>query len=426
MRKTLIVASSEFATLVRSKAFLISLALMPVLSFGSIQLVKLTRDTADTTTRKFAVIDGTGGIYPALAVAVAARNQDPTTTARFEIERVDPGERPLETVRLDLSDRIRRKELFAFVELPRGVLEPASGESIRYHSGSPSYQILPNWLRLRVTEIVVAHRFLQASVDPKLITQLMMPPKLNALGLVERSTDGTVKEAERVNELRTFAVPAAMLLLMYITVMSSAPQLLNGVIEEKMSRISEVLIGSVTPFQLMLGKLTGSVGVSLLLAAIYGTGGLAVAKYWGVADAVTLPMAGWFTLFLTIAVLIFGSLFIAIGAACTDLKDSQNMMTPVMVLIILPLVSWAGILRAPDSTTSLVLSLIPTATPFLMLLRIAIAPGPPLWQVLLAVVISTATTLAIVWAAGRIFRTGILMQGKSATLGEMVRWVRMG
>ena len=102
------------------------------------------------------------------------------------------------------------------------------------------------------------------------------------------------------------------------------------------------------------------------------------------------------------------------------------MMTPVMVFVMVPVFTWGAVLKAPDSTLSLALSLMPTATPFLMLLRIALQPGPPLWQILLSVVLTTATTVLAVWSAGRIFRTGILMQGKSATVGEMIRWVKAG
>jgi ABC-type Na+ efflux pump permease subunit len=156
------------------------------------------------------------------------------------------------------------------------------------------------------------------------------------------------------------------------------------------------------------------------------TGGMMMAQTYGYGDAVTPAMAGWFVLFLTMAVLIFGSIFIAVGAACNDLKDSQNMMTPALIFLMVPVFTWAAVLRAPDSSLSMALSLFPTATPFLMLLRIALQPGPPLWQVLLSVVLMGATTVFVVWAAGRIFRTGILMQGKSATVGEMIRWVRAG
>ncbi|MGH9330060.1 MAG: ABC transporter permease [Vicinamibacterales bacterium] len=90
-----------------------------------------------------------------------------------------------------------------------------------------------------------------------------------SLGLLERGDEGAIKEAAAVDRLRTFAIPAAFMIMMFLLVMSSSPQLLNSVIEEKMSRISEVLVASVTPFQLMMGKLLGSVGVSLVLAVIY-------------------------------------------------------------------------------------------------------------------------------------------------------------
>jgi ABC-2 type transport system permease protein len=175
-----------------------------------------------------------------------------------------------------------------------------------------------------------------------------------------------------------------------------------------------------------MGKLLACASVSILLAAIYIVGGLVMAGSYGYAGAITPAMMGWFMLYLFMAVLLFGAIFIAIGAACNDLKDSQNMMTPALIFLMVPVFTWAAVLRAPDSPLSMALSLFPTATPFLMLLRIALQPGPPLWQVLLSVVLMGATTVFVVWAAGRIFRTGILMQGKSATVGEMIRWVRAG
>jgi ABC-type Na+ efflux pump permease subunit len=223
---------------------------------------------------------------------------------------------------------------------------------------------------------------------------------------------------------RAYGIPVAVLAFMYITVMASAPQLLNSVIEEKMSRISEVLVGSITPFELMMGKLIGGAAASILLSVFYIAGGLAVAQYWGgYASAVTPAIIGWFLLFLILSLFIFGSLFVAIGAACNDLKDSQNMMTPVMLLVMVPVFTAGSVLRAPDGTLATVLSLVPTAAPFLMLLRISLQPGPPLWQIAVSVGLMACTALVVVWAAGKIFRTGLLMQGKSATFAEMLRWV---
>lgn len=428
MNKMLTVAASEFSTLVRTKAFAITLILMPVIMIASVVLTRAAKDATDTNTRRFAYIDQSGMLGPAIEAAAAARNATAGATGQppYEAVAVSADAASLEQVRIDLSERVRNKDLYAFVEFPPDILDPDAGAEIRYYSNSPSYIALPQWLRATVSAAAVTARFRTASIDPQLVERLTRPLPLSNLGLFERDASGGVQAATAVDQRRAQGVPISFLILMYLIVMSSAPQLLNTVIEEKMSRISEVLIGSVSPFQLMLGKLLGCVGVSLLLAAIYLAGGLAVAAYWGMADAVSPAMAGWFALFLTMAVLLFGAIFIAVGAACSDLKDSQSMMMPVMMLIMLPVFAFAFVLRAPDGTLALALSLFPTSAPFLMLMRIGIQPGPPLWQIVLSVVIMGIVTFATVWAAGRIFRTGILMQGKSPTVGEMIRWVRAG
>ena len=120
-----------------------------------------------------------------------------------------------------------------------------------------------------------------------------------------------------------------------------------------MSRISEVLIGSVSPFELMMGKLLAASAYRCCSPpstspAVYG-----VAAYWGMQDAITPTLAAWFLLFLTMAVLLFGSIFIAVGAACSDLKDSQSMMMPVMMLIMFPVFTFAFVMRAPDGNLAL-------------------------------------------------------------------------
>ena len=432
MRKTLIVAQSEFATLVRSKAFLISLILMPIVMAGSVMLVRATKDATDMKDRTFAFVDYTGAIGEPLKALAAMYNSGtpspmdailPRKGARFIPVEITPSG-SADQLRLDLSNRVRNQEFFAFVEVPAAILDPESKTSIRYYSDHPSYNQLPQWLRATVNAVVLNERFRRASVDRALVARLTRQAPIEELGLFNRGEDGGVEAAEQVNAARAYGVPVAILALMYITVMASAPQLLNSVIEEKMSRISEVLIGSVTPFQLMMGKLTGGAAASILLSVIYIAGGLIVVQYWGgYGTAVTPAILAWFLLYLTLALFIFGSLFVAIGAACNDLKDSQNMMTPVMLLVMVPMFTAGSVLRAPDGTMAMVLSLIPTAAPFLMLLRISLQPGPPVWQIIASVAMMTCTAMIVVWAAGKIFRTGLLMQGKSATIGEMMRWV---
>ena len=434
MRKTLIVAQTEFSTLVRSKAFLVGVLLMPVIVGLSYVLVRATKNATDGRDRVFAFVDYSGAIGEPFMGVAQLYNASAVGSGPPELERNGPRFIPVEVkangrtpdaVRLELSDRVRKGELFAFAEVPENILDPAGGARIRYYSDHPSYGALPQWLKLTVNAVVLNERFRQASVDRALVARLTKPAPIEELGLFQRRDDGSVRAAEEVDPARAYGIPVAILMLMYITIMSSAPQLLNSVIEEKMSRIIEVLIGSVTPFQLMLGKLIGGAAASILLAAIYMAGGLAVAQYWGgYASAITPAILAWFLLFLVMALFIFGAMFVAIGAACNDLKDSQNMMTPVMLLAMLPIFAAGTVLRAPDGTLATVLSLLPTAAPFLMMLRISLQPGPPAWQVVVSVAAMACTAVAVVWAGGKIFRTGVLMQGKSATIPEMLRWLR--
>jgi ABC-2 type transport system permease protein len=428
MQKIFTVASAEFFNVVKSKAFILTLILMPVIMGASVLLMRVSRNATDTNDRRFAYVDRSGVATPIIEAAAAARNVSARADGlpRYIPIAIETAGRSEEALRLELSDRVRDTELFAFVEIPSNIVDPDARAEIRYYSDHPSYQALPDWLMKTVNQAVLAERFRAASMSPAVVARLTKPATVSNLNLFERDSSGTIRAGEKVDPFRALGVPAVMMVLMFIVIMGGAPQLLNSVIEEKMSRISEVLIGSVAPFELMMGKLLACAGGSLVLSAIYLTGALVMANKYGYVGALTPAMAGWFVLFLLMGVLIFGSIFIAIGAACTDLKDSQNMMTPVMLFMMLPIFTWGAVLRAPDSTLAIALSLLPTAAPFLMLLRIALHPGPPMWQVLLSVTLTALATAGAVWAAGRIFRTGILMQGKSASVREMFRWVRVG
>ncbi len=431
MRKVLTIATSEFLTAVRAKGFWIGILFMPVLFGGALALQNAVDRQVDAKPRTIAVIDDTGALLPSLTEAVQAWNRGErdlgppqTLGPRFLVEAVTPDGRDRESVRLELSDRVRREELFAFAELPSGLLAPDTSERIRYYSAAPAYGELPNWLHRSVMKEVVSRRFADADVSPIVVARLIRPLAIEELGLPDRSRDGTVRAAQTVDKIRTIGVPVTFMFVLFIIVMTTTPQLLNSVLEEKMSRISEVLLGSVSPFQLMLGKLLASTSVSAVLTLVYLTGAAYAARRWGYLDVIDLRMLAWFVVFLLLAVSIYGSLFIAIGSACSDLKDAQNLMTPAMMLIMIPALMWPAVTRAPQSALSVGASLFPPATPFLMLLRLALEERPPTWQVALAVTLTLLTTIFIVWAAGRIVRTGLLMQGKGITFAELFRWVR--
>lgn len=430
MNRILIVAQSEFLTLVKTKAFLIGLLLMPIITAGAIGFQIYAQKHSDRDDHRFVVIDHTGVLYAPLASAANAFNaKNGDATARTgphftPVQAAANGD--LDQYRLDLSEEVKSKQLFGFVEIPADVVDPNVEKvpAIQYYTETPSYDRLPDWLQQTLNEEITRRRFDSAGVDEALVKKLSTRANVQTMGLVGKKADGSVAEAKEVDPIATFVAPFAVLFIMFLSVMSSAPQLLNAVIEEKMSRISEVLVASVSPFELLLGKLFGVTAVAVSLALVYFIGAGYYMIYSGRTELVQPALMGWFVLFLICCVLMFGSMFLAIGSACSDLKDAQSMMQPVMMLLMVGYIGSFAVLRAPDSSLALGLSFFPTSAPFIMMLRMAMQPTPPLWQPALALALTLLTTVGFVWAASRIFRVGVLMQGKGATFREMLRWIR--
>jgi ABC-2 type transport system permease protein len=429
MSRILVIARTEFLGLVRSKFFILGIVVMPLLVLGLVTFLGYIERRVDRADRRLAVVDGTGELGRAIAEAAAAHNVGAGSGARrsgphFLPELVDPGETPVDVLLLDLSDRVRRGELFAFVYIPAGVLQAAdTPDSIQYYSENTSYDRLSAWLGTVLNEQIRRERLERAGLDPEAVSALITRVPLASFALVERQPDGTVLAAREVDAIQQLGVPMFFLVVMFMAIMSNAQHLINATIEEKISKISEVLLGSVSAFQLLAGKLLGIAAVSFVLAFVYMAGGVYSLVQFGRPDLIDPMLMVWFVVFLLCASLLFGSLFQALSSACSDLKDAQHLLQPAMMVLIMAYLASFIVLRAPDSPTAVALSFVPLTSPFAMMLRLALPPGPPLWQLLLAVVLLIGVTTVAVWVAGRIFRVGLLMQGKPPTLPEIVRWI---
>ena len=421
MSKVWRVAKTEYLNLVRSKAFLVSVFLMPVFMGGAITVQTLLEDRVDLRDRRVAVVDATGRLLAGLEQAAGNRNEVEATKGgervkpRFVIEGASGDE-------VALASRVRNGDLFAYVLIGGGVLGPGPDAEVTYHTQNPTYEDLPRWLGNVINGEVRRIRFEDSGLDRTLVDRLSQPVPFKQYGLAEVTATGEVKK-ERVNELQTFLVPFVAMFLLFMLVMMAAPMLLNTVLEEKIQRISEILVSSVTPFELFLGKLLGNVLLSWTLFLVYVGGGLVVASHFDALHFVPFNLLAWFLYFQLLALLIFGSIFSAIGAACSEMRDAQSMMTPAMLLVMLPMFVWIVVLKSPDSPFAVAVSLFPPATPFLMLVRLAIPPGPALWEIALSVVLTAAFTLFCVWAAGKIFRIGVLAQGQAPSYRRLVQWI---
>ena len=439
MRKTLIVALREYIVSVRTKAFLIGLLMMPLMMGGSFIVGALMQGRVDTKDKKIAVADYTGRLFDGLDAAARQRNEvaiftgegtaRKQTLPRFVLEKVDTGSVDMQRLSLELSNRIRKGELMAFVLIGPNVIDPArdpAQATLNYYSNTPTYNDVLGWISGVLNEQIQQLRLEGAAFDPKVVRRLTQRVPVGNLGLVKLDEAGNISSAVETNQLANFLVPFAMMFLMFMIIMATTTPLLNSTLEEKTQRIAEVLLASIPPFELMAGKLLGIMGVSLTMTTVYLGGAYLALNRAGYAQFFPWQSIWWFVGFLCLAVLMYGSIFIAIGAAVSDMKEAQSMMTPVMLLVVSPMFVLQYVIREPASTLALAMSLFPPATPMLMIIRQTVPPGIPVWQPLLGAALVLLTSLGCVFAAGRIFRVGILMQGKGAKISEMFRWALRG
>ena len=227
-----------------------------------------------------------------------------------------------------------------------------------------------------------------AGLNPAAVAAAACPIDYQELGPYTRSSGGEVRKGDEGSRGLNFFIPFALIMLMFMSIMIVCQPMLTSVIEEKQQRIAEVLLGSASPFQLMMGKLIGNVGVALTIVAVYLVGGYFLAQHYGYTDLLPVRLIGWFIGFEVLACLLFGAVFIGIGAACTEIKEAQSLMMPVMILVIFPLMVWINVLQEPLSSFATWVSLFPPATPMLMMLRLAASPMVPLWQPVLGMALT--------------------------------------
>lgn len=230
---------------------------------------------------------------------------------------------------------------------------------------------------------------------------------------------------------------------MYLSLVMYGVQVMGAVLEEKSNRIVEVLISSMTPFQLLLGKVLGVAGAGLLQLAIWGgagfyltsvvagrsaTAGMDQLAADGTARSFDLPTVSVelvlvILVFFLLGFLLYSALYAAVGSMCTTQQETQQAAQPVTIILAVGFVSLFALLNDSSSSLARILSFIPFFAPMVIPVRYAISPLP-LSEVLIAVASTLVGMVAVVWLAGRIYRVGILSYGKKPSIKELWRWVR--
>ncbi len=410
------VARREYTETVKTKAFLFGILLMPGIIIGMILLsTKMTVQAAQTRGPiPLAVIDRTNRVA-AKMIELIDQNREPSGWQHVEVEVVQPAggdDRELQP----LKRRVREGSLFGVVEIPAEAIEGkracvlsirAAGIDDRLHE-----------VRQLINEAVKRIRFADAGVNAEQVAQLSRPVSIQQQDIrdqQERSSD----------EVSNIMAPFVFTFLMFMGVMGVSQGLLTSVIEEKSSRVVEVLLSALSPFELMAGKILGMAGVGLTMMLLWAGVGYSAAAWRHAQHLVQVNHLGQFIMYYVLGFLLISSILAAMGSACNTLKEAQPLMAPLTLLIVVPMLFWMQIVNQPNSIFATALTFVPPMTPFIMILRMTSPEGSiPVWQQVVAPVWLAGWVLAAMWAAGRVFRIGLLMYGKPPGLRELATWIR--
>lgn len=443
-----VVAKREYLQRVKSKGFWIATLVLPifVLALGILPSLFLARSKAKQT---LVVVDETGKVArelkstietrqaaearkaqepeedakPKEGAAGPAKKKEDRKLAQFVIQ-IEPPAANSEAQRADLEKRVLSEHIDAWIWIGSEVL---NGKKVEYHARSVSNIFTQSVLEDDLSTVVNRVRLSSAGIDPAKVEEMTRPVDLETI----RTTD---KGGKAEKGWGGAAFGYLMFMMLYMVLAIWGQQVMLGVLEEKGSRVVEVLVSTVRPFELMLGKLVGIGAVGLTQFAIWnGTiflltaPGLA-ASFVAMPEGFTLPtvtlaMVIHFAILFLLGFFVFSSFYAAIGSAFNNQQEAQQVAGVGIIFLIAPLLFMYPVINAPDGRLAVITSMIPVFTPMVMTLRIALQM-PPLWQILLAELITLGFIFLMVWVCARIYRVGILMYGKKPTFGEILRWVR--
>ena len=435
MHKVWAVVRREFISRVQSRAFVVSTILGPLL-MGALFVMPILLEKRQTAPKHVAVLDGAEGSFGRqVAERLRSEMRDTVTHTlpRYRVEYVR-AEGPVNTVRDSLValtglQKAGPEGLDGVLVLTDSTIESGLMQYYGANVGSPNDM---SALSSAVRPLVTAARLERAGVDPALVNAAERRVDLRT----ERVSDGKLTGQ---SGKASFMIAYFMGFVLYLATLIYGQQTMTSVIEEKTSRIMEVLTSSLTPFQMLLGKVLG-VGLAGLTqmaiwvgsAFVLGSQGARLAGAFGVsaeaARSFAIPgiapsLLVVFLLYFALGFLLYGALYAAIGAMCNTIQETQQYAIFVTMFVLVGFFAVFALIKDPTGTLGVTMSYIPFFSPFTMPVRWSMT-SVPLLQLCVSLALMVLALLACVWLAARIYRTGILMYGKKPSWGELWRWIR--
>lgn len=425
MHKIWTILRSEYWRRVRSKTFILVTLLAP---FGILILMLAPGAlfyVSQSSATHVAVVDETG---------VLADRLQQTSSDKFLFT---PTAAPLDSVR----SAVRAGVYDGYLTLPDSLLD-GKGRAIYYSTGGGGLATRAE-LQTVVNETVRQQRLTAQNAPPEVMQILDAKVSFATRKLTE---EGTAADST----IGYIAIGWIMALLIYFAVLFYGQYVMQGVIEEKSSRVVEIVVSSVRPFELMMGKVLGIGAMGLTQFIVWGVLVMAGFSFAGSlvtlfvspqelgvpagasqeailqAADISIPTVSpaliiWFALFFLGGYLLYASLFAAVGSAVEQQQDAQSLVFPITLPLIIPIVFIYFLIESPDAPVSVLMSMVPFFSPVLMVTRAAIT-SVPFWQIGLSFALLVGTFVGAIWVSSRIYRVGILMYGKKPSLRELIRW----
>ena len=443
MKKLFAVVKREYVQRVRTKFFVIATILGPVLMGAFTVVPALMFGMKSGGPTRVVIIDQTGKLYARVARELQTGRERPSkretprppvqpvvgpgasreqikqagrmTEASFVIEEAHLGDRSLQDVKKDLESRIQRHDIDGYVILPPDLLKDGRPE---FRARNAADVFTRENVENAIGKAVRSQRLVDAGIKEEAVQQASEPVDLKSVGETGQESKGEAG----------FFLALGMGIWIYMSVLLYGQVVLGAVIEEKETRIAEILFSSMRSFPLMMGKLIGVSLVALTQMGIWGAAFLAFSAWAAGGSSINLPHVApivfvYLGMFFLMGYFIYSTVYAVVGSMVTTTQEGGQLAMPVVLMLVAGFFLSFNIIRNPNSTLAFWASMFPFFAPITMLVRI-VTETPPLWQILLSLVIGFATAIGLIWLASRIYRVGMLMTGKKATIPEVMRWIR--
>ena len=407
MRNIWLIARREYLERVRTKGFMIATILIPLLMGGGITVSILIAKHAKSSSHIVIVT-------PDLQLGSDLKTQlQRDTDNGMQVNLISP---PSGNTRPSLDRSIKSKAIDGYIWLTPA---PGSRPQINYKQGSSADMATRDTVRDALQKVLTREQLVQQGMSTADVDAMMRPVEMNT------------SDTEQDNTTANFAGAYVLFFLMYLVIMLYGMNVARSIIEEKTSRVFEVMLATVKPAEMMAGKVigVGSVGLTQvsiwMVAAVVLTATPLMAHFLGGGTHITLSaqQVGFFIVYFLLGYLLYSSMAAALGAMTNSEQELQQLNMFLVMPLAFCMVTLPLVLNSPASVYARLLSFVPFCTPLLMYMRISVSPVP-WYEIAGSIVLMLVTIYAVLWISSRIYRVGILMYGKRPTLPEITRWLK--